>query len=174
MSYDTLLELRCPSRITAVFDDAARARQTAESLKREAGLAVSQVSLVNPSDPALPASPGRRLCALLTSPPALHLAAVLAGAGGGLAVAGLLERAVGMSTPLHPGMLPVSLAVFGGMCGLLLAGLKTARSSRRSLPGLARAAAHGGDWLVIVQIADRRQRRQVRRILRQGVSASAA
>lgn len=155
-----------PSRVAAEFHDADTARQAAELLIRQTGIVGHQVQLVDPGDPAI----DRKL-----EPESRGIARTLVRSHAILGIAGLITGLIvgvillATGAPLFAGSpwyTLGTLAVFGAIGGMLVAGLISMRPNHDHLLLWVKSATRKGCWFVLVHARDRDQEREAQELLK--------
>jgi hypothetical protein len=154
---------RSLTKVAGLFASKGQAETAAQQLKEAAGLDDPQVYVVGPPDGAAANSPAlsRKLepeqAGIWRTLIRAHVAAGSAGVIGGILLyLGFLSADIA-AVKSTPGMSLVAMVFFGGLIGLLLGGLLTARPDHAWVIATVRRAVRLGRWAVVVHPLSQQQ-----------------
>lgn len=154
---------RSLTKVAALFASKSLAEDVAQQVKETAGLDDPQVYLVGPPDGAAVNSPAfsRKLepeqAGIWRTLIRAHVVAGTAGVVIGILVYLGFLLADSAAVKSTPGMSLVAMVFFGGVAGLLLGGLLTARPDHARVITTVRRAIRKGGWAVVIHPVTQRQ-----------------
>lgn len=154
---------RSLTKVAALFGSKTVAEDVAQQVKDTAGLDDPQVYLVGPQDGTAVNSPAfsRKLepeqAGILRTLIRAHVITGTAGVIAGLLVYFGFQLADNAAVQSTPGMSLVAMAFFGGLMGLLVGGLLTARPDHVRVITTVRRAIRKGGWALVVHPVTQQQ-----------------
>lgn len=154
---------RSLTKVAGLFAGKAEAETVAQQLRAVAGLDDPQVYVVGPPDGATANSPAfsRKLepeqAGILRTLIRAHVVTGSAGVVAGILLYLGFLLAGTAAVESTPGMSLVAMAFFGGLIGLLLGGLLTARPDHAWVIATVRRAVRQGRWAVVVHPLSQQQ-----------------
>lgn len=154
---------RSLTKVAGLFAGKAEAETVAQQLRAVAGLDDPQVYVVGPPDGAAANSPAfsRKLepeqAGILRTLIRAHVVTGSAGVVAGILLYLGFLLAGTAAVESTPGMSLVAMAFFGGLIGLLLGGLLTARPDHAWVIATVRRAVRQGRWAVVVHPLSQQQ-----------------
>lgn len=154
---------RSLTKVAGIFTSKTQAENVAQQVKQAAGLDDPQVYLVGPPDGAAPNSPAfsRKLepeqAGIWRTLVRAHVVAGIAGIIAGILLYLGFIVAGSAAVKSTPGMSLVAMVFFGGVIGLMLGGLLTARPDHARVITTVRRAIRKGRWAVVIHPLTQRQ-----------------
>lgn len=147
---------RSLTKVAGLFMNRSGAEDAVREVKRAAGLDDAQVTLVGPPDGAAPGSSAfsRKLepeqAGIWRTLVRAHVVSGIAGAAAGILLYLGFIAAGNPSVASTPGMSFMVFVFFGGLFGLLVGGLLTARPDHILVIASVRRAIRKGRWAVVI------------------------
>lgn len=163
---------RSLTKVAGLFVNRSGAENAAQQVKRMAGLDDAQVTLVGPPDGDDPRSPAfssklePEQAGIWRTLVRAHLVSGTAGVLAGLLLYLGFVAAGNVAVASTPGMSLVAFVFFGGLLGLLVGGLLTARPDHAIVIVSVRRAIREGRWAVVIHPVTPTQIRRAMRELR--------
>ncbi len=165
MSRSAIIGETFPHMVSAVFQDARRARDAASALQAKGGFSSEQIDVVEPNDPKLARKVEKDSGAIFSTILRSHAVLAVVGAVVGLILAALLVGAGLDFARTRPGWVYGILAVVGGAIGMLVAGLVSIRPDHETVIADTRDASEHGRWTVVVHARDEDEKHRADELL---------
>lgn len=167
MSNSVITAEHYPNMTSAVFGDGEQAQQVVTALEHETRLQPDQIDLIEPNDPQAPRKLETESQGIFRTILRTHTSLGLIGIVAGLVLASILYFAGVVFARSSPFWTYTLFGAFGGVFGLLAAGVVSVRPDHQPAILQADAATKQGRWTVIVHARDQRQKSRAEQILRQ-------
>lgn len=165
MTQAEIISEQFPHKVSAVFNDAGRARDAVNALAAKAGFASDQIELVEPHDQNLSSKVERDSGAIFSTILRSHAILGIIGAVAGLILAGILVGAGLDWATTSPGWVFGVFAVVGGAIGMLGGGLVSIRPDHERVITDAEDASEHGRWTVVVHARDEDEKHRADELL---------